>query len=165
MSLVELESQVMGPIDPEMATPLHEHLRLKGVDLCLSNSVTAIRGAGRPARGAAQHGPGHPLRPGHPRHRGPAGGQARGRSGPDHRPAQGHRRGRPHADLGPRYLRGRRRRGGPGPGRRLRRRDSPGRSGQSAGPDRGRSTPWAAMPSTSGPRAPRSARSSTWPWA
>jgi len=43
VSLVELESQVMGPIDPEMATPLHEHLRIKGVDLCLGNSVTAIQ--------------------------------------------------------------------------------------------------------------------------
>ena len=42
VSLVELESQVMGPIDPEMATPLHEHLRLKGVDLCLNHSVAAI---------------------------------------------------------------------------------------------------------------------------
>ncbi|MEN6578511.1 MAG: FAD-dependent oxidoreductase [Phycisphaerales bacterium] len=42
VSLVELESQVMGPIDPEMATPLHEHLRLQGVDLCLGSSVTAI---------------------------------------------------------------------------------------------------------------------------
>jgi NADPH-dependent 2,4-dienoyl-CoA reductase/sulfur reductase-like enzyme/peroxiredoxin family protein/rhodanese-related sulfurtransferase/TusA-related sulfurtransferase len=43
VSLVELESQVMGPIDPEMATPLHEHLRQKGVDLCLGNSITAIQ--------------------------------------------------------------------------------------------------------------------------
>ena len=43
VSLVELEPQVMGPIDPEMATPLHEHLHQKGVDLCLSNSVTAIQ--------------------------------------------------------------------------------------------------------------------------
>jgi NADPH-dependent 2,4-dienoyl-CoA reductase/sulfur reductase-like enzyme/peroxiredoxin family protein/rhodanese-related sulfurtransferase/TusA-related sulfurtransferase len=43
VSLVELESQVMGPIDPEMATPLHEHLRQQGVDLCLSSSVTAIQ--------------------------------------------------------------------------------------------------------------------------
>jgi NADPH-dependent 2,4-dienoyl-CoA reductase/sulfur reductase-like enzyme/peroxiredoxin family protein/rhodanese-related sulfurtransferase/TusA-related sulfurtransferase len=42
VSLVELEPQVMGPIDPEMATPLHEHLRFHGVDLCLGNSVTAI---------------------------------------------------------------------------------------------------------------------------
>ncbi len=42
VSLVELEPQVMGPIDAEMATPLHEHLRLKGVDLCLNSSVTAI---------------------------------------------------------------------------------------------------------------------------
>ena len=42
VSLVELEPQVMGPIDPEMATPVHEHLRLQGVDLCLGSSVTAI---------------------------------------------------------------------------------------------------------------------------
>lgn len=42
VSLVELEPQVMGPIDPEMAAPLHEHLRLQGVDLCLGSSVTAI---------------------------------------------------------------------------------------------------------------------------
>ncbi|MBP8304621.1 MAG: FAD-dependent oxidoreductase [Phycisphaerae bacterium] len=46
VSLVELEPQVMGPIDPEMATPLHEHLRAQGVDLCLNNSVTAIRDQG-----------------------------------------------------------------------------------------------------------------------
>jgi NADPH-dependent 2,4-dienoyl-CoA reductase/sulfur reductase-like enzyme/peroxiredoxin family protein/rhodanese-related sulfurtransferase/TusA-related sulfurtransferase len=43
VSLVELESQVMGPMDPEMATPLHEHLHQKGVDLCLNSSVTSIQ--------------------------------------------------------------------------------------------------------------------------
>ena len=43
VSLVELEPQVMGPVDPEMAAPLHEHLRQKGVDLCLHNSVTTIQ--------------------------------------------------------------------------------------------------------------------------
>jgi NADPH-dependent 2,4-dienoyl-CoA reductase/sulfur reductase-like enzyme/peroxiredoxin family protein/rhodanese-related sulfurtransferase/TusA-related sulfurtransferase len=48
VSLVELESQVMGPIDPEMATPLHEHLRQKGVDLCLNMSVTSIKEQGGP---------------------------------------------------------------------------------------------------------------------
>lgn len=46
VSLVELEPQVMGPIDPEMATPLHDHLRAQGVDLCLNNSVMAIREEG-----------------------------------------------------------------------------------------------------------------------
>jgi len=46
VSLVELETQVMGPIDPEMATPLHEHLKAQGVDLCLNNGVTAIREQG-----------------------------------------------------------------------------------------------------------------------
>lgn len=89
VSLVELESQVMGPIDPEMATPLHEHLRQKGVDLCLNTSVTAIQdrdgqfggaGRGRPpcppwaATGGCPYGPGHPVRFGYPRRRGPAGG-------------------------------------------------------------------------------------------
>jgi len=42
VSLVELEPQVMGPADPEMAAPLHEHLTLQGVDLNLGASVTAI---------------------------------------------------------------------------------------------------------------------------
>jgi NADPH-dependent 2,4-dienoyl-CoA reductase/sulfur reductase-like enzyme/peroxiredoxin family protein/rhodanese-related sulfurtransferase/TusA-related sulfurtransferase len=42
VSLVELEPQVMGPADPEMAAPLHEHLKLQGVDLNLGASVTAI---------------------------------------------------------------------------------------------------------------------------
>lgn len=43
VSLVELETQVMGPADPEMAAPLHEHLKLQGVDLNLGASVTAIQ--------------------------------------------------------------------------------------------------------------------------
>jgi NADPH-dependent 2,4-dienoyl-CoA reductase/sulfur reductase-like enzyme/peroxiredoxin family protein/rhodanese-related sulfurtransferase/TusA-related sulfurtransferase len=49
VSLVELEPQVMGPADPEMAAPLHEHLTLQGVDLNLGASVTAIQDRdGRP---------------------------------------------------------------------------------------------------------------------
>jgi len=49
VSLVELESQVMGPADPEMVAPLHEHLKLQGVDLNLGTSVTAIQDRdGRP---------------------------------------------------------------------------------------------------------------------
>lgn len=42
VSLVELEGQVMGPVDAEMAAPLHEHLTLHGVDLRLKTSVTSI---------------------------------------------------------------------------------------------------------------------------
>ena len=42
VSLVELEPQVMGTVDPEMATPLHQELMLNGVDLELNNSVTEI---------------------------------------------------------------------------------------------------------------------------
>lgn len=43
VSLVELEPQVMGTVDPEMAAPLHQELTLNGVDLELSNSVTEIQ--------------------------------------------------------------------------------------------------------------------------
>ncbi|MCF7973347.1 MAG: FAD-dependent oxidoreductase [Phycisphaerae bacterium] len=43
VSLVELEPQVMGPIDPEMADPVHQELSLHGVDLHLGVSVTEIQ--------------------------------------------------------------------------------------------------------------------------
>ncbi len=42
VSLVELEPCVMGTVDPEMAAPLHEEMRLHGVDLHLGTSVTEI---------------------------------------------------------------------------------------------------------------------------
>ena len=42
VSLVELESQVMGTVDPEMAAPLADELRRHGVTLMLGSSVTAI---------------------------------------------------------------------------------------------------------------------------
>ncbi|HIW29471.1 MAG TPA: FAD-dependent oxidoreductase [Candidatus Luteococcus avicola] len=42
VSLVEATAQVMAPIDPEMATPVHQRLRDRGVDLRLGVSVTAI---------------------------------------------------------------------------------------------------------------------------
>ncbi len=41
-TLVELEPQVMGTLDPEMAAPLVDELRLHGVAVMLNNSVTAI---------------------------------------------------------------------------------------------------------------------------
>ncbi len=41
-TLIELAPQVMGPADPEMATVLHQELRLFGVDLKLETSVTAF---------------------------------------------------------------------------------------------------------------------------
>ncbi len=43
VSLVELEPQVMGTVDPEMAFPLHQELRSHGVELLLGTSVTEIR--------------------------------------------------------------------------------------------------------------------------
>jgi NADPH-dependent 2,4-dienoyl-CoA reductase/sulfur reductase-like enzyme/peroxiredoxin family protein/rhodanese-related sulfurtransferase/TusA-related sulfurtransferase len=46
VSLVELESNVMGSVDPEMAAPLHEELRLHGVDLQLGTSVTEVAADG-----------------------------------------------------------------------------------------------------------------------
>ncbi|MHB9035301.1 MAG: FAD-dependent oxidoreductase [Armatimonadota bacterium] len=46
VTLVELSSQVMGPVDPEIATPLHQHLTLHGVDLRLETSVTGFAATG-----------------------------------------------------------------------------------------------------------------------
>jgi peroxiredoxin family protein/TusA-related sulfurtransferase/rhodanese-related sulfurtransferase len=43
VTLVELLNQVMGPVDPEMAAPLHQELKLHGVDLRLGTSVTGFR--------------------------------------------------------------------------------------------------------------------------
>ena len=42
-TLIELAPQVMGPADPEMATVLHQELRLFGVHLKLNTSVTAFK--------------------------------------------------------------------------------------------------------------------------
>lgn len=42
VSLIEMTAQVMGPIDHEMASPLHQHLQLHGVDLRLETSVTGL---------------------------------------------------------------------------------------------------------------------------
>ncbi len=41
-ALVEATSQVIGPLDPEMVEPVHEHIRRIGVRLHLHASVTAI---------------------------------------------------------------------------------------------------------------------------
>ena len=46
VTLVELEPQVMGTVDPEMAAPLADELRLHGVELKLNNSVTSISESG-----------------------------------------------------------------------------------------------------------------------
>ena len=43
VTLVELEQQVFLAADPEMVAPIHQQLRLHGVDLRLGTSVTAIR--------------------------------------------------------------------------------------------------------------------------
>jgi NADPH-dependent 2,4-dienoyl-CoA reductase/sulfur reductase-like enzyme/peroxiredoxin family protein/rhodanese-related sulfurtransferase/TusA-related sulfurtransferase len=45
VTLVELEKQVMTPADPEMAFPLHQELKINGIDLRLGVSVTAISGS------------------------------------------------------------------------------------------------------------------------
>ncbi len=42
VALVELEANVMGSVDPEMAAPLHEELKRHGVDLHLGTSVTEV---------------------------------------------------------------------------------------------------------------------------
>ncbi|MBI4860902.1 MAG: FAD-dependent oxidoreductase, partial [Candidatus Riflebacteria bacterium] len=41
--LVELSTQVMAPLDPEMAAPLNGELQLRGVDLRLGTSVKSIQ--------------------------------------------------------------------------------------------------------------------------
>ncbi len=43
VTIVEMMEQVMGTVDPEMATPIHQHLQLNGVDLRLSTSVKGFR--------------------------------------------------------------------------------------------------------------------------
>lgn len=45
-ALVELTDQVMAPMDPEMAHPLHQALRSAGVDLRLSTCVTGFTPSG-----------------------------------------------------------------------------------------------------------------------
>lgn len=45
-ALVELAPQVMGPADPEMASILHQELRINGVDLRLGLSVSAVSAQG-----------------------------------------------------------------------------------------------------------------------
>ncbi len=45
VTLVELAAQVFGVIDPEMAAPVHQALKLQGVDLRLGTSVTKIEPA------------------------------------------------------------------------------------------------------------------------
>ncbi len=42
VTLVEATDQLMAPLDPEMAGPVHEHVRASGVGLVLSDSVTEI---------------------------------------------------------------------------------------------------------------------------
>lgn len=47
VSLVEALDQVMGPIDFEMASILHKHIRDKGVDLILADGVKSFEDEGR----------------------------------------------------------------------------------------------------------------------
>lgn len=46
-TLVELSNQIMAPIDPEMAPPLHQELRSKGVNLKLNQAVESIESKDR----------------------------------------------------------------------------------------------------------------------
>ncbi|GAB6099375.1 CoA-disulfide reductase [Halanaerocella petrolearia] len=42
VSIVEMAPQVLGPIDREMAAQVHNHLRMKGIDLHLENGVAGF---------------------------------------------------------------------------------------------------------------------------
>ncbi|WP_017301588.1 FAD-dependent oxidoreductase [Nodosilinea nodulosa] len=43
VTLIEAQSQVMAPLDPEMAVPVHGHLRSHNVTLCLGDSVAKFK--------------------------------------------------------------------------------------------------------------------------
>jgi NADPH-dependent 2,4-dienoyl-CoA reductase/sulfur reductase-like enzyme/rhodanese-related sulfurtransferase len=43
VTLIEAQSQVMAPLDPEMAVPVHERLRSHNVALCLGDSVAEFK--------------------------------------------------------------------------------------------------------------------------
>lgn len=47
VTLVEAANQIMGPIDFEMASILHEHIRDKGVELILSDGVKSFEDKGK----------------------------------------------------------------------------------------------------------------------
>ncbi len=47
MTLVEASSQVMASLDPEMVTPIHEHIREQGVNLILGDEVKAFEEQGK----------------------------------------------------------------------------------------------------------------------
>ena len=42
ITVVEMDSQVMAPIDYSMAAIVHQHLIQKGVRLCLNTAVTSF---------------------------------------------------------------------------------------------------------------------------
>ncbi len=43
VTLIEAQSQVMAPLDPEMAAPVHERVRSHNVTLCLGDSVAEFK--------------------------------------------------------------------------------------------------------------------------
>jgi len=47
MTLVEASSQVMAPLDPEMVTTIHEHIREQGINLILEDGVKAFEEQGK----------------------------------------------------------------------------------------------------------------------
>jgi len=56
VTLVELASQVMGPVDHEIAAPVHQHLIEHGVDLRLETSVTSFSGSDATLRAQLSNG-------------------------------------------------------------------------------------------------------------
>jgi NADPH-dependent 2,4-dienoyl-CoA reductase/sulfur reductase-like enzyme/rhodanese-related sulfurtransferase len=61
VTLVELLDQVMPPMDPEMVTQVHAHLREKGVDLRLSDGLAAFEEQGKALAVVTQSGVRHPA--------------------------------------------------------------------------------------------------------
>lgn len=50
VSIVEMADHAIGPLDPDMAAEVHQHIRSKGVQLHLNTQVTAIRREGESKR-------------------------------------------------------------------------------------------------------------------
>ncbi len=139
VTVVEKLQQVMPPLDPEMAAPLAAHLRDQGVTLRLGEGLSAIEQDGGRLVVVTDRGGRIADRPGHPRDRRAAGGDARPGGRSRHRQARRHRRRRADAHERPGNLRGRRRRRGPRRRPRARRSILPlGRPGQPPGAHRRR---------------------------
>jgi NADPH-dependent 2,4-dienoyl-CoA reductase/sulfur reductase-like enzyme len=109
VTVIEALSQVMPPIDPEMATPIHDHLKAHGVTVRLGDAVSSFEQSSRvtaswlPPSQVKIH-----YRYGTPGYWSPPGDWLGEECRSGDRSAWGHTGGRSNADLRPAHLGGRR---------------------------------------------------------